>query len=132
MPERKPVMNNEQISPVTECPVIPLAGKIAYPDMTINLLLSRKSDIRAFEEVYKNSGKILLVPQKDPTEENPDNTGFYKVGTVCKINQFARKSENRILPKKTGLLQYKASCRFLQAWIAVGILERLTSTANIK
>ncbi len=103
MPERKPVMNNEQISPVTECPVIPLAGKIAYPDMTINLLLSRKSDIRAFEEVYKNSGKILLVPQKDPTEENPDNTGFYKVGTVCKINQFARKSENRIRVLFTGL-----------------------------
>ena len=96
-------MNKELINPVTEIPVIPLAGKIAYPDMTINLLLARKSEIRAFDEVYKSGGTVLLVPQKDPGEENPDNTGFYKVGTLCRINQFARKSENRLRVLFTGI-----------------------------
>ena len=105
-------MNKELINPVTEIPVIPLAGKIAYPDMTINLLLARKSEIRAFDEVYKSGGTVLLVPQKDPEEENPDNTGFYKVGTLCRINQFARKSENRLRVLFTGISKVDANVFF--------------------
>lgn len=89
-------MERNTISKVFEYPVLPLDGKIAFPDISISLELLRRSEIKAFEEAYRKGSKILLLPQKDPYEENPGADGFHSIGTVAKVAQLIRKSDNKV------------------------------------
>lgn len=96
-------MKQNDLSVIAEYPVIPLDGKIAFPGMAINIELVRKNEIKAFEEAYRNGTKVLLVPQKDTYEENPDANGFHSVGTLAKITQFVKKSDNKLRVFFTGV-----------------------------
>ena len=89
-------MEHKNHTTVTDYPLIPLDGKIAFPDVSISIELNRKSEIKAFEEAYKKSSKVLLVPQLDQYEENPMQDGFHKVGTIARISQYMRRSDNRL------------------------------------
>ena len=118
-------MERITISKTYEYPVLPLDGKVAFPEISISLELVRKCEIKAFEDAYRNGSKILLLPQKDPYEENPSADGFHPVGTLARVTQLIRKSDNkvralfsslqcadavRIYPDEAGSF-WKASCK---------------------
>ena len=58
-------MERNTISKVFEYPVLPLDGKIAFPDISISLELVRRSEIKAFEEAWLNHIIILKENEKD-------------------------------------------------------------------
>ena len=89
-------MEHNTISKIFEYPVLPLDGKIAFPEISISLELIRKSEIKAFEEAYRKGSKILLLPQKDPPEENPSADGFHGIGTLAKVAQLIRKADSKV------------------------------------
>lgn len=89
-------MERKNLTTVIEYPIIPLDGKIAFPDASFSIELTRKCEIKAFEEAYRQGTKVILVPQLDPYEETPEKNGFHKIGTVAKISQYMRRSDNRL------------------------------------
>ena len=96
-------MEHKNLTTVTDYPIIPLDGKIAFPDVAFSIELTRNCEIKAFEEAYRHGTKLLLVPQTDPYEENPMQDGFHKIGTVAKISQYMRRSDNRLRVLFTGV-----------------------------
>lgn len=104
-PERNNLVKMEQkkLTTLKDYPIVPLDGKIAFPDMAFSIELTRKCEIKAFEDAYQKGTKILLVPQLDPYEENPMQNDFHKVGTVAKISQYMKRADNRMRVLFTGL-----------------------------
>ena len=57
--------------------VLPLRDSVVYPHMVIRLFVGRDKSLRAFEKTVGTDNKILLVAQKDNTQEDPDVDDIY-------------------------------------------------------
>ena len=75
-------------------PVVPLRSIAAYPGMPISLELGRKRSITALEEANATTGKLFLIPQKDPDTEHPFAEDLYEVGVIAKIKSVSKTKEN--------------------------------------
>ncbi len=75
-------------------PVVPLRSIAAYPGMPISLELGRKRSITALEEANATTGKLFLIPQKDPDTERPFAEDLYEVGVIAKIKSVSKTKEN--------------------------------------
>lgn len=93
--KNKMAQSREQFQ-LTECPMIPLRGAVAFPGIPISLELERKMSINAFEEAEGNGGPIFLLPQKNPIEAAPKSDEFYGIGTICRIKQFVKLSSGNV------------------------------------
>ncbi|HTO20597.1 MAG TPA: endopeptidase La [Pseudomonas sp.] len=73
-----------------ELPLLPLRDVVVYPHMVIPLFVGREKSIAALEEAMKGDKQILLVAQKNPGDDDPDQEALYQVGTVATILQLLK------------------------------------------
>ncbi|MCD6327258.1 endopeptidase La [bacterium] len=66
-------------------PVLPLRDLVVFPHTVMPLLVGRERSITLLEDVREDVDYVLLVTQKDPSENEPSVDGLYKVGTICTI-----------------------------------------------
>lgn len=78
----------EQIT--TALPLVALRGLTVVPGMIMHFDLNRDMSKNAIEQALNHLQKVLLVPQVDPEEENPEEDGLYKVCTVANIKQVTK------------------------------------------
>ncbi len=78
----------EQIT--TVLPLVALRGLTVIPNMIIHFDLNRDMSKKAVEQALNETQQILLVPQIDPDQENPDIDGLYKICTVADIKQVTK------------------------------------------
>ena len=72
-------------------PVLPLRDIVVFPGMVVPLFVGRDKSVRALDHVVtKEESHILLVTQKDGTEDNPGLNDVYKVGTIATVLQLLR------------------------------------------
>ncbi len=71
-------------------PIIPLRGMTILPTMVIHFDLNREKSVQALEYAMVKGGKIFLVTQKDPSEDDPGEADLYSVGTICAVKQITR------------------------------------------
>ncbi|WP_349675878.1 LON peptidase substrate-binding domain-containing protein, partial [Methylophaga sp. UBA678] len=71
-------------------PVLPLRDVVVYPYMVIPLFVGRDKSIKALEQATDESKQILLVAQKDSSEDAPDTDGLYETGTLANILQLLK------------------------------------------
>ncbi len=74
-------------------PAVPLRSIAAYPGMPISLELGRKRSIAALEEANATTGKLFLIPQKDPNTERPFADDLFDVGCIAKIKSVSKTKE---------------------------------------
>jgi len=84
MDETKKIMKRQIL------PVLPLRGITVFPHMTVHFDVGRSKSVKAIGEAMRNHQLIFLVTQTDATNENPDESGMYKVGTIAIIRQILR------------------------------------------
>ncbi len=77
-------------------PLIPLRGLTIFPNIVAHFDVGRKRSIAAIEEAMLNNEEIFLVTQKDPEIEDPEREDIYDIGTLCKIKQILKMSDNTI------------------------------------
>ncbi|WP_252215591.1 endopeptidase La [Clostridium sp. VAP41] len=77
-------------------PLIPLRGLTIFPNIVAHFDVGRKRSIAAIEEAMLNNEEIFLVTQKDPEIEDPERKDIYDIGTLCKIKQILKMSDNTI------------------------------------
>ncbi|WP_252246803.1 endopeptidase La [Clostridium sp. ZBS4] len=77
-------------------PLIPLRGLTIFPNIVAHFDVGRKRSIAAVEEAMLNNEEIFLVTQKDPEIEDPERKDIYDIGTLCKIKQILKMSDNTI------------------------------------
>ncbi len=76
--------------------VLPLRDIVVFPHMIVPLFVGREKSIRALEEVMEQDRQILLVTQKDATEDDPSASGMYRVGTIANVLQLLKLPDNTV------------------------------------
>ncbi len=71
-------------------PVLPLRDIVVFPHMIVPLFVGREKSVRALEDVMKDDKQILLVAQKNASQDDPTATDIYKVGTVGTVLQLLK------------------------------------------
>ena len=71
-------------------PLLPLRDVVVYPQIVQPLFVGRPKSIKALE-VAMNAGKqVLLVAQKNATEDDPKARDLFEIGTIASILQLIR------------------------------------------
>ncbi len=83
--------------------VIPVAGAVLFPHSSISIELTKRYEHKAFEKAYKGNERVVLIPQLDPTESDPNFDGFHKIGTVADISEFVRKENGDVAALFSGI-----------------------------
>jgi len=73
-----------------ELPLLPLRDVVVYPHMVIPLFVGREKSIEALEQAMAGDKQILLVAQRNPADDDPDEAALYRVGTVATVLQLLK------------------------------------------
>ena len=71
-------------------PVLPLRDIVVFPHMVVPLFVGREKSVRALEDVMAEDRQILLASQIDPSQDDPDAEGIYKVGVLANVLQLLK------------------------------------------
>jgi len=71
-------------------PVLPLRDIVVFPHMIVPLFVGREKSVKALEEVMQDDKQILLSSQIDPSIDEPDTDGIYKVGVLANVLQLLK------------------------------------------
>jgi ATP-dependent Lon protease len=71
-------------------PVLPLRDIVVFPHMIVPLFVGREKSVRALEDVMKDDKQILLVTQKNASQDDPTPADIYTVGTVGTVLQLLK------------------------------------------
>ena len=74
----------------TKSPVLPLRDIVVFPHMIVPLFVGREKSINALEDVMREDKQILLVAQKNASEDNPSVADIYRVGTIASVLQLLK------------------------------------------
>ena len=80
----------------TDLPVLPLRDVVVFPHMVIPLFVGRARSIKALESAMGGGKDILLVAQKDATQDSPGPDDLYRVGTVATILQMLKMPDGTV------------------------------------
>jgi len=71
-------------------PVLPLRDIVVFPHMIVPLFVGREKSVRALEDVMKDDKQILLVTQKNASQDDPTPADIYSVGTIGTVLQLLK------------------------------------------
>jgi len=74
----------------TILPLLPLRDVVVYPQIVQPLFVGRPKSIKALEVAMNTGKQVLLVAQKNPTDDDPSTRDIYEIGTVASILQLIR------------------------------------------
>lgn len=74
----------------TELPIVTLRDIVIFPHMIFPLLAGRPATQKAIEYSIMNDRMVMLLAQKDPTEEKPRKEDLYQIGVAAKVLQVLR------------------------------------------
>src|SRR5262249_5190178 len=71
-------------------PVLPLRDIVVFPHMIVPLFVGREKSIKALEEVMRSDTFILLATQKNASDDDPETSAIYEVGTLASVLQLLK------------------------------------------
>ena len=71
-------------------PIIALRGLVIFPDQTIHFGVGRLKSVFALEAAMKKDQILMLVPQKDIMDDDPQLKDMYSMGTVVRVKQILK------------------------------------------
>ncbi len=84
-------------------PVLALRGLAIFPEQTVHFDVGRLKSALALEHAMKHDQMLMLVPQKNILEDDPELNGLYSMGTVVKVKQILKSQNENIRVLVTGL-----------------------------
>ena len=71
-------------------PVLPLRDIVVFPNMIVPLFVGRDKSVRALEDVMNDDKQILLVTQKNASQDDPGTEDIYRMGTIATVLQLLK------------------------------------------
>ena len=90
-------------------PVLALRGLAVFPDQTIHFDVGRPKSIRALDAAMKVDQTLLLIPQRNLMDTDPDLNGLYTIGTVARVKQVLKTQGENLRVLVTGLCRARIS-----------------------
>jgi len=102
-------------------PVLPLRDIVVFPHMIVPLFVGREKSVRALEDMMKDDKRILLVAQKNATQDDPTPADIYAVGTVGTVLQLVKLPDSTVKVLVEGgqrarILRFAENEQFFQAY----------------
>ncbi|MBQ4629685.1 MAG: endopeptidase La [Clostridia bacterium] len=88
-------------------PVLPLRGLPVFPYMIIHFDVGRNKSINAVEECMIEDQLLFLLAQKDPEAETVTPDDLYRVGTIARVKQILRVSDDDVRVLVEGISRAK-------------------------
>src|SRR5271167_2822903 len=103
-------------------PVLPLRDIVVFPHMIVPLFVGREKSVRALEAVMKDDKQILLVAQKNATQDDPSADDIYRVGTVSTILQLLKLPDGTVKVlveggKRARITAFKETETYFEAFV---------------
>ncbi len=103
-------------------PVLPLRDIVVFPHMIVPLFVGREKSVRALEAVMKDDKQILLVAQKNASQDDPSADDIYRVGTVSTILQLLKLPDGTVKVlveggKRARILSFKDTQAYFEAFV---------------
>lgn len=118
-----------------ELPVLPLRDVVVYPHMVIPLFVGREKSIEALEAAMAGDKEILLVAQKNASDDEPNSDDLFEVGTVASVLQMLKLPDGTVKVLVEG--DYRATIHdlseeegFFTAEASVLLIEELSDAEN--
>jgi len=90
--------------------LIPLRGKVAFPNVTITFEAGRERTLKAVEKASANVDRLLfIVSQKDSKKDEIERSDLYNVGVVCRVRQITKLPGGTIRVNAEGM--YRATMK---------------------
>jgi ATP-dependent Lon protease len=108
----------------TTYPVLPLRDIVVFPHMIVPLFVGREKSVRALEGVMEDDKQIILVSQKNPSEDDPSADDIYDVGTIGTILQLLKLPDGTVKVLVEGgaraqIMKYTDRQEFVEAEAAI-------------
>ncbi len=71
-------------------PVLALRDLVVFPGMVAPLFVGREKSVRALQHIATTDRPILLLSQRDASEDDPGPTGLYEIGTLANVVQLLK------------------------------------------
>lgn len=91
-------------------PVLPLRDIVVFPHMIVPLFVGREKSVKALESVIDTNQEILLVTQKDASQDDPKSHDLYSIGTLGTVIQLLKLPDGTVKVLVEGL----SRCRILR------------------
>ena len=108
-------------------PVLPLRDIVVFPNSTTPLFVGREKSINALDFAMNNSKEIVLLTQKNPDVDNPNEKDLYSIGTVAEVLQLLKLPDGTVKILVDGksvckVIEFKKNEKLLNAQIENCIL----------
>ena len=77
-------------------PVLPLRDIVVFPGMIVPLFVGREKSVKALEEVMKDDKQILLIAQKNASQDDPGPDDIYEIGTLGTVLQLLKLPDDTV------------------------------------
>ena len=116
-------------------PVLALRGIVVFPEQTVHFDIGRIKSALALEAAMKRDQTLILVPQKDILNDDPEHADLYPVGTVVRVKQILKSHGENIRVLVTGL--YRARVEIMDQTVPylagyVTTAQELSDSVSIK
>ena len=87
-----------------DIPLLPLRDVVVYPHMVIPLFVGRAKSIRALEQAMAGNKQVLLVAQRNASDDEPTADDLHSVGTISTVLQMLKLPDGtvKVLVEGTG------------------------------
>ena len=119
-------MPKKTASQTATYPLLPLRDIVVYPHMVVPLFVGRERSITALEHAMDSDKQVVLITQKNPSEDSPKIDDVYQVGTLANILQMLKLPDGtlKVLVEgvtRVGLVNPQEGDEFMQT--AVELVE---------
>src|SRR6201986_1543679 len=102
--------------------VLPLRDIVVFPHMIVPLFVGREKSVRALEAVMKEDKQILLVAQKNASQDDPAPYDIYRVGTVSTILQLLKLPDGTVKVlveggRRASIVGFKETEAYFEAFV---------------
>lgn len=84
-------------------PVLPLRDIVVFPGMIVPLFVGREKSIKAIEHALENKLKVILVTQKNASQNDPKPEDIYRTGVLVNILQLLKLPDGTVKVLVEGL-----------------------------
>jgi ATP-dependent Lon protease len=88
-------------------PVLPLRDIVVFPGMVVPLFVGREKSVKALEAVVKSNNKVMLVSQRNGSQDVPTQADLYRVGTLATVLQLLRLPDGTVKVLVEGVTRAK-------------------------
>ncbi len=105
-------------------PVLPLRDIVVFPHMIVPLFVGRDKSVRALEEVMRADRQIVLVTQREASDDDPSPQDIFEVGTVANVLQLLKLPDGTVKVLVEGgarasLVRFEENDEFFEATVEV-------------